>query len=528
MNIQRFLAPTAREALAKARAAFGDDTLILSNRQVPDGVEVMAATEAALALIDSNTPEHGSHGSVEATRQPSTPTAAPKAIEAVAAPALDIGVQADTEQLAMSTLSFQDYVRERMLRRQHEASAPVTATATATATAVATAAPVAATSVQVAPAKAAAKPGFQILSSPPVAVAVNDFIAVTSMPAATSISVATEPTPAPEPTWPEQAPTEPMPLNAKPTRTATSPDLMAQLQSMQNMMDERFNALAWLGQARQDPITSNLMLKLVRAGYSPGLARSVLEAMPASLEAGDAVRWLLGSLENRLTSKAVLPSIPEEGGVFALIGATGVGKTTSAAKLAAIGAQTHGAAGVGLITLDTQRAGAHEQLRAHGRSLGLVAHLAHDRAELQELLSLLAAKKVVIIDTAGVAPHDPRRRDVLDMVDLPTVKRVLVLNAGAHGDTLEDMAIAFKLGGTRQAIVSKIDEAAKLGPVLDVLMRHEFTVRGIGNGQRVPEDWKVGDARGLIRASMQAAQRSAFDPKPVDMPCYFSPADCGA
>ena len=481
MNIQRFLAPTAREALAKARAAFGDDTLILSNRQLPDGVEVMAATEAALALIDSNTPEHGS---VEVARP--APVAAHRAIvEAVAAPALDIGVQADTEQLAMSTLSFQDYVRERMLRRQHEASVPVV--------------------VAPAPAKDAAKPGFQILSSPPVAVVVNDFIASTATPGAPTASVVTEPATA-----------------------ATSPDLMAQLQSKQTMMDERFNALAWLGQARQDPIQSNLMLKLVRAGYSPGLARSVLEAMPASLEAGDAVRWLLGSLENRLSSKTVQPSIPEEGGVFALIGATGVGKTTSAAKLAALGAQLHGPSGVGLITLDTQRAGAHEQLRAHGRSLGVVAHLAHDRAALQELLHLLIGKKVVIIDTAGVAPHDPRRRDLLDMLDVPNVKRVLVLNAGAHGDTLEDMAIAFKLGGTRQAIVSKIDEAAKLGPVLDVLMRHEFTVRGIGNGQRVPEDWKVGDARGLVRASMQAAQRSAFDPKPVDMPCYFSPADCGA
>ena len=497
MNIQRFLAPTAREALAKARAAFGDDTLILSNRQLPDGVEVMAATEAALALIDSKTPEHGS---VEVARP--APVAAPRAIvEAVAAPALDIGVQADTEQLAMSTLSFQDYVRERMLRRQHEASVPVVAAVTAVASLQA--APAAAP----APAKAAAKPDFQILSSPPVTVVVNDFIASTATPGAPTASVVTEPAPA---------------------AAATSPDLMAQLQSMQTMMDERFNALAWLGQARQDPIQSNLMLKLVRAGYSPGLARSVLEAMPASLEASDAVRWLLGSLENRLSSKTVQPSIPEEGGVFALIGATGVGKTTSAAKLAALGAQLHGPSGVGLITLDTQRAGAHEQLRAHGRSLGVVAHLAHDRAALQELLHLLIGKKVVIIDTAGVAPHDPRRRDLLDMLDVPNVKRVLVLNAGAHGDTLEDMAIAFKLGGTRQAIVSKIDEAAKLGPVLDVLMRHEFTVRGIGNGQRVPEDWKVGDARGLIRASMQAAQRSAFDPKPVDMPCYFSPADCGA
>ncbi|AMM25017.1 flagellar biosynthesis protein FlhF [Variovorax sp. PAMC 28711] len=471
MNIQRFVAPTAREALAKARAAFGDETLILSNRQVPDGVEVMAATEAALAMIDGS------------STAPLTVSAAqPAAVVVVApvpAPALDIGVEADTEQLAMSTLSFQDYVRERMLRRQHEAAMP-------------------ATTEQPMPALAPAP--APVLRAAPVAVPVP------AAQVAPVVVAAVEASPAP------QAPTS----------------VIAELQAMKDMMDERFSALAWLGYARQDPIQSNLMLKLVRAGYSPGLARSVLEAMPASLEAGDAVRWLMQALEARLGNTAPLPSIPEEGGVFALIGATGVGKTTSAAKLAAMGAQLHGAAGVGLITLDTQRAGAHEQLRAHGRSLGVVAHLAHDRAALQDLLNLLAGKKVVIIDSAGVAPHDPRRRDLLDLLDIPNIKRVLVLNAGAHGDTLEDIAIAFKIGGTREAIVSKLDEAAKIGPVLDTLMRHEFTVRGISNGQRIPDDWKTGDARGLVRASMHASQRSAFDPKTADLPCYFSPVGLGA
>lgn len=478
MNIQRFVAPTAREALAKARAAFGDDTLILSNRQVPDGVEVMAATEAALALIDGTTTAQ-----VQAAPAPVAPAPRPGPVAvaaAVPAPALDIGVEADTEQLAMSTLSFQDYVRERMLRRQHEAAAP-----------------------------AVTEPAARLAS-------VNE----TVQPSAPVTIEMREIAPAPAPAQPVPQPQQQQPQ--------VPSGVMAELQAMKDMMDERFTALAWLGHARQDPIQSNLMLKLVRAGYSPGLARSVLEAMPAALEAGDAVRWLMESLESRLGNTARMPSIPEEGGVFALIGATGVGKTTSAAKLAAIGAQLHGAAGVGLITLDTQRAGAHEQLRAHGRSLGVVAHLAHDRAALQDLLILLAGKKVVIIDSAGVAPHDPRRRDLLDLLDIPRVKRVLVLNAGAHGDTLEDMAIAFKLGGTRQVIVSKLDEAAKLGPVLDTLMRHEFAVCGVSNGQRVPDDWQAGDARGLVRASMQAAQRSAFDPKAADLPCYFSPLGAGA
>ena len=484
MNIQRFVAPTAREALAKARAAFGDETLILSNRQVPDGVEVMAATEAALALIDGTTTAQVPAAAAQPAPKPA-PIAAP-----VPAPALDIGVEADTEQLAMSTLSFQDYVRERMLRRQHEAAALAAPAVAALAEPAKRVAPE--------PAPRPAPVRVSVEASAPVTVEMREVALAPSSPPSTPVA---QPAPA---------------------------GVMAELQAMKNLMDERFSALAWLGHARQDPIQSNLMLKLVRAGYSPALARSVLEAMPAALEAGDAVRWLLEALESRLGNTARMPSIPEEGGVFALIGATGVGKTTSAAKLAAIGAQLHGAAGVGLVTLDTQRAGAHEQLRAHGRSLGVVAHLAHDRAALQDLLNLLANKKVVIIDSAGVAPHDPRRRDLLDLLDIPRVKRVLVLNAGAHGDTLEDMAIAFKVGGTRQAIVTKLDEAAKLGPVLDTLMRHEFAVRGASNGQRVPDDWQAGDARGLVRASMQAAQRSAFDPKAADLPCYFSPVGAGA
>jgi flagellar biosynthesis protein FlhF len=103
---------------------------------------------------------------------------------------------------------------------------------------------------------------------------------------------------------------------------------------------------------------------------------------------------------------------------------------------------------------------------------------------------------------------------------------VLVLNAGAHGDTLDDIAAGFKLGGTRQAIVTKVDEAVKLGPVLDTVIRHQLVLRGVGNGQRVPQDWKAADARELVRESMRSAQRSPFDPRTADLDFYFSPAAC--
>ena len=252
------------------------------------------------------------------------------------------------------------------------------------------------------------------------------------------------------------------------------------------------------------------------------LVGCALPAMPerpasAALDAQQSAQTRLG--------RAIAPQLllhPQWSGIYALVGSTGVGKTTTTAKLAAMCARLHGPGSVGLITLDTYRIGAHEQLRAYGRMLGVVAHLAHDQAALQDLLSLLSGKKMVLIDTTGVAPRDPRKRDMLDVLNLPHVKRLLVLSAGCHGDTLDDTLAAFKTDGSQQAILSKIDEAAKLGPSIDALIRHQMVLRGVTNGQRVPEDWEGADANKLINTSMRASARSAFDPKATDLNFFFS------
>jgi flagellar biosynthesis protein FlhF len=307
-----------------------------------------------------------------------------------------------------------------------------------------------------------------------------------------------------------------------PASSAGQQSLMNELQAMKELIEDRFNTLSWLGQARQNPIQSNLMLKLIRAGYSPALSRAILERMPEELSAAESVRWLMDVLERNLKTDRQAPPLYEEGGIFALVGSTGVGKTTTTAKLAAHCARIHGPASVGLITLDTYRVGAHEQLRTYGRMLGIVAHLAHDRAALQDLLGLLSGKKMVLIDTTGVAPRDPRKRDMLDVLDLPNVNRLLVLNAGCHGDTLDDVLTAFKASESQQAILSKVDEAVKLGPALDALIRHQMVLRGITNGQRVPEDWDTADAHQLISTSMRAQTKSAFDPRAADLNFFFS------
>jgi flagellar biosynthesis protein FlhF len=111
---------------------------------------------------------------------------------------------------------------------------------------------------------------------------------------------------------------------------------------------------------------------------------------------------------------------------------------------------------------------------------------------------------MVLIDTTGVAPRDPRKRDMLDVLDLPNVNRLLVLNAGCHGDTLDDTWPPSRPEGSQQAILSKVDEAVKLGPAMDALIRHQMVLRGVTNGQRVPEDWEAADAHKLISTSMRS------------------------
>ncbi|MHB1113086.1 MAG: flagellar biosynthesis protein FlhF [Acidovorax defluvii] len=481
MNIKRFHAPTSREALAKARMAFGDGTLILSNRPTATGVEVVATAEDTLSALDSGSASVGTQALLTPAPQRAARTA-----QSNPAPAGRNPVEEDTEQLAMSTLSFQDYVRERMLRRRHEALNGPADTPTLT--------------------DRSRDPTSDRERMPAPQVARHNPLRAT---------------PVARPA--EAAPRRrPEPQAAAPASSAGQQSLMNELHSMKELIEDRFNTLSWLGQARQNPIQSNLMLKMIRAGYSPALARAILERMPEEMSAAESVRWLMEVLERNLKTDMHAPPLYEEGGIFALVGSTGVGKTTTTAKLAAHCARIHGPGSVGLITLDTYRVGAHEQLRTYGRMLGIVAHLAHDRAALQDLLGLLSGKKMVLIDTTGVAPRDPRKRDMLDVLDLPNVNRLLVLNAGCHGDTLDDVLTAFKTSGSQQAILSKVDEAVKLGPAMDALIRHQMVLRGITNGQRVPEDWDTADAHQLISASMRAPTKSAFDPKAADLNFFFS------
>ena len=522
MNVKRFTARSSREALALVRQALGDDAVVLSTKPSGDGVEVLAMAPESMQQIERMATDNVPPAAVA---KPAAPAAsnAPRSRGSLAArasasaprmptePLAESSVEEDATRLSMSTLSFQDYVRERMLKRRQIAMRAESAAARA-------AAPVAEplpgplsmrmTETPAAPAArsakaAAAAPNVPVLSSLHSDAAVL-YVDPPPMALAHEPPVLRE-----EVISRVRAPAQPAAVASEGgVARRDQQDMMNELRSMKGMIEERFGALAFMEKLQRQPAQARLTQKLLDCGYSPALIRKLADGMGP--EVTDEMAWASHVLERNLQSADREPALEDQGGVFALVGATGVGKTTTTAKLAAAFATRYGAAHLGLITLDAYRVGAHEQLRAYGRILGVPVHTAHDRASLEDLLDLLSAKKMVLIDTAGMAQRDTRTRELLDMLSHNSIHKLLVVNSAAQGETIEDVLVAYRASACRGVVLSKMDEAVKLGPALDALIRHKLTVLGVANGQRVPEDWHRLSSHALIHRSLHPTVGSAY------------------
>ena len=439
MNVKRFVGRTSHEALGRLKAALGPDAVVLSTRPCAEGVEILAMGPEAM------------------TRLPAE---------------VERDVEGDAQTLGMSTLSFQDYVRERMLkRRQAELRAAHP--------------PATAAQPPVQPAMAEPAPARQARDLQERARSQAQVPGAARQPASASAPVTAPRT------------TEPLP--------AQQTTMLEELRSMKGLIEQRFSALTFLERLQRQPGQARLAQRLLEVGFSPALARKLTEMLPQ--DAPSEERWAAAALERNLRAAEQTPAIEERGGVVALIGSTGVGKTPTPAQLAAAFAARHGASSLGLITLDAYRVGAQEQLRAYGRILGVPVHSAHDRASLEDLLDLLSDKRLVLIDTAGMAQRDSRTREMLDMLSHPSIQRVLVLSAAAQGETLDDVVISWRAASCKGVVLSKVDEAVRLGPALDVLIRHKLPVLGVANGQRVPEDWHRLTAQALVQRAMRESAR---------------------
>jgi flagellar biosynthesis protein FlhF len=290
---------------------------------------------------------------------------------------------------------------------------------------------------------------------------------------------------------------------------SVSPDpqvgqLMAEMQSIKSLLERQLAGFAWGEMSRQNPAQAILLSELLDAGFSSALARRLIEEMPIGSSATDGRKWLASAINRRLRTLTGENDIIDQGGVFALVGPTGVGKTTTTAKLAARCVVRYGADRLALLTTDGYRIGAHEQLRIYGRILGVPVHVVRDSEDLRRTLVELRDKHMILIDTVGMSQRD---RMVAEQAAMLTrageVKRLLLLNSGSRGDTLDDVVRAYSGEDLAGCILTKIDEAASLGPTLDAVVRHGLLLAYVTNGQRVPEDLHLPNRNYLLHRAFK-------------------------
>jgi flagellar biosynthesis protein FlhF len=528
MNVKRFAARTSREALALVRQAFGVDAVVLSTKPCAEGIEVLAMAPDSVAGIErlhasapqvtSPEPRRGASTAAPAGSERASLAGAQRELAARVAPEPS-EVEQDATRLSMSTLSFQDYVRERMLKRRHAElhAAPIDPHETAL------------DGAERQPHKSH-EPAGRRLQMPALPLAMPSaspaaLAAGAPRRAERAMAMASAPVlhedPLAEPPIHVSSPVVDS-LSPRHGRSSADADMMTELRSMKGLIEERFGALAFMEKLQRQPRQALLAQKLLDCGFSPALIRKMVDALPAA--AADESAWAAGVLERNLHTSESETALEDMGGVYALIGSTGVGKTTTCAKIAAGFAARHGAANLGLVTLDAYRVGAQEQLRTYGRILGVPVHTAHDRASLEDLLELLGGKKMVLIDTAGMAQRDHRTRELLEMLSHRTINRLLVVDASSQGETIDDVIVSWKARACAGVVLSKIDEAVKLAPALDALIRHKLKVLGVANGQRVPEDWHRLSANALVHRAMKGGGSAAYRMDPQDVHLVFAHA----
>ncbi|AMD01809.1 flagellar biosynthesis protein FlhF [Halomonas chromatireducens] len=291
---------------------------------------------------------------------------------------------------------------------------------------------------------------------------------------------------------------------------AMSARLLEEMQDMRALLS-REQAPAALGGLREQ-----LQHLLLEAGFRQELAGEVVSALPEELVGQDmdarAMSWLHRQLVNRLEGLDDEDAFLDRAGIVALIGPTGIGKTTTTAKLAARYVMRHGTRPVALVTTDSFRIGAHEQLRIYSRLLDVPMYALNADQPVSDLLERMRGKSWVIIDTVGMSQRDHR---VIEQVahlrggDAP-VRLVLLLNAASQPETLEEVVIRYRQAAQAagaelsDCIITKQDEAGRLAPVLDIVMRHGLRLLFVSHGQRVPEDMSVADVPALVDRALEA------------------------
>ena len=318
-------------------------------------------------------------------------------------------------------------------------------------------------------------------------------------------------------------------IAAAPTREMQL--MMQELRAMRSMMESQFSELSWNAQQQREPMKATVLREMLAAGFSASLSRYLTENLPAGGTQAEGMHWIKSVLARNVSTIGDESEMLEKGGVFALVGPTGVGKTTTTAKLAARCVMRHGPGKLALITTDGYRIGGYEQLRIYGKILGVMVHSVKDESDLRIALDELKNKHTVLIDTVGVSQRDQMVGEQIAMLQGAgaQVKRLLCLNATSTGETLSEVVRAYQGSGLAGCVMTKLDEAATIGSVLDVVIRQKLNLYYVANGQRVPEDLHVANKQYLVDRAFKLKRETApFQFNDTELPLVMANASRAA
>lgn len=511
MSIKRFFGKTTSEALRKVRDALGADGVILSNRAADGGVEILALSNNDMAaMIPPPQPEE-----VESAPQAHQEQQADESwnhkqalLPSAKKNALKYALEADTD--------FKNPARpDTGLSNENKEKQAQWAGAAAIANGRVTPLPApeipktAAPVVQAMPDPATAgKTGRSTINAgQSVGVTNDDAVPDASGSSSAKRRNTRKASGKAIPDAEMSSKKNPPSIDPLQMADAVAASVLKEIRSLRGTLEQQFSALNWNNQEKRDPIHGELLRQVLAAGFSRSLAHGLLEQLPAE-NAGngekDTMNWIKNVLTSNLQSIGDEREILEKGGVYALVGPTGVGKTTTTAKLAARCVVRHGADKLALLTTDSYRIGGHEQLRIYGKILGVTVHAVRDTQDLNLALAELRGKHMVLIDTVGMGQRDQMVAEQVAMLagcGTP-VKRLLLLNAASNWHTLNEVAHAYQGDGLAGAIITKLDEAVTIGCALDTAIRHRLPLYYVAGGQRVPEDLEMADSRALVNRAL--------------------------
>lgn len=522
---RRFVAATATEALALVKQAIGPDAVLLSNREVDNGIEIIAMAQdqfreiapRATARSQSQAPSPQVSRPVLRSFDDEPERAAvsesadrpprPESLRHLS----DTAIRTANHKLVIADIA------ERPMRSVD--GSPVYGPEVAAAHFKSgTRAPT-----------SRAQAGMLTGALPGAAPGTNHLKAFTEVTA-----VAPGHSPAPGPAL-GSAPGSP--LGSAPGSTpspALSPALnelaerlMGQVNEVKHLLQSHIAGNTWNQLKGVSPGRAEMLKRLLAAGFSPALSTSLLEEAGEVDEGASLIDTLRKPLANRMNTLDPV-TLFDSGGVFAFIGPTGVGKTTTVAKIAARCVMRFGRKAVSLLSTDTYRIGALEQLRVFGKILGLPVTALRDAEDLSARIQELEKFHVVLIDTAGMGQRDVKMVEQLRVLTegYKQARRILVLSATTSLQTMQDVIQAHSQGrdnDIRAAVITKVDEAMSLAPSIDCMIRHDLPLLFIGNGQQVPEDLHVADPHYLAHRSLQPRSFStAFEPDDEMVPAMIA------